>query len=584
MHRSSSINSSSINNLSQLFRQLYSLYTINTLVVLFAVCLALMPERPAVLQSLDDQLFNAVADSSQKRMMALENGDAEVPTAFGLDSIFKSVDDVLSGSLFFWNDARDSLTPAWYVLVERGLILLAAFLLVTGLRRLSLKTSAKLVLGTAVGLLTAQAALLKFGDQWLPVGVVVQYAAISFTVLLLQLGLEKELDATRQRLHAVAVSHAKLLSKKGGENELLHTLEHCIPCPETYDLAYNFAVDREQKRQYDQALTAYELIYKQDKRFKDVSTRLSNLKAANDRSKRIQSSPVPLEATMIVDAGVTLPTLGRYEVVRELGRGAMGIVYLGKDPKIAREVAIKTLSYKQFAGAQLEELRDRFFREAKAAGRLAHPNIVTVFDVGEEQDLAYIAMDFIEGTALDAYCKPKQLLPVETVYHIMLQVAEALSYAHKQKIVHRDIKPSNLIYNPASHQVKVSDFGIARMTDESKTKTGQVMGSPVYMSPEQLKGRAVTGAADIFSLGATFYQLLTGSTPFVADNLPELTIKIMSKKHKSVRDLNNTLPASAVRITNKALNKDPDKRFANAEEMAVQIRKALQNDFSAKVA
>lgn len=287
---------------------------------------------------------------------------------------------------------------------------------------------------------------------------------------------------------------------------------------------------------------------------------------------------------MIVDAGVTLPTLGRYEVVRELGRGAMGIVYLGKDPKIAREVAIKTLSYKQFAGAQLEELRDRFFREAKAAGRLAHPNIVTVFDVGEEQDLAYIAMDFIEGTALDAHCKPKQLLPVETVYHIMLQVAEALSYAHKQKIVHRDIKPSNLIYNPASHQVKVSDFGIARMTDESKTKTGQVMGSPVYMSPEQLKGRAVTGAADIFSLGATFYQLLTGSTPFVADNLPELTIKIMSKKHKSVRDLNNTLPASAVRITNKALNKDPDKRFANAEEMAVQIRKALQNDFSAKVA
>jgi serine/threonine-protein kinase len=316
-----------------------------------------------------------------------------------------------------------------------------------------------------------------------------------------------------------------------------------------------------------------------------VAQRLEDSKAAAARKEVLsQHTPLPLEATMIVESEIRLPTLGRYQIVKELGRGAMGVVYLGEDPKIARKVAIKTLPYQQFAPEQLQELRERFFREAKAAGRLNHPNIVTVYDVGEEKDLAFIAMDYVEGTALDAHCRQDRLLPVETVYSIVLQVAEALSYAHQVKIVHRDIKPSNLLFNADTNQVKVSDFGIARMSDESKTKTGQVMGSPVYMAPEQLKGAKVSGAADIFSLGATLYQLLTGSTPFQADSLPELTIKIMSKKHKSVRDLRSDLPASAVRLTNRALHKDPSKRFANAEEMASQIRKALANDFNARVA
>jgi tRNA A-37 threonylcarbamoyl transferase component Bud32 len=268
-------------------------------------------------------------------------------------------------------------------------------------------------------------------------------------------------------------------------------------------------------------------------------------------------------------------SLGRYEIDSELGRGAMGVVYLGHDPSIDRKVAIKTLNYAQFPRENLAEVKERFFREAKAAGNLKHQNIVTIYEMAETEDRAYIAMEYVGGKPLSAYTKKGQLLPVDEVYWIIIHVAEALGYAHEHNIVHRDIKPSNILYDREREEVKVADFGIARITDHASTRTGDVLGSPLYMSPEQIKGERVSGASDIFSLGVTFYQLLTGELPFTGDTMAAITHQIVNGKYSGVNEINPGLPESAQRIIAKALQKNPEKRFGSAYEMSDLLQKYL---------
>lgn len=274
--------------------------------------------------------------------------------------------------------------------------------------------------------------------------------------------------------------------------------------------------------------------------------------------------------------------LGRYQVQRELGRGAMGVVYLGFDPKIARQVAIKTLHYTQFDSSELASVKERFFREAEAAGRLRHPNIVTIYDAGEESDLAYIAMDYVSGNSLAAHIRKDQLLDVELVYWIMMNVADAVAYANSQGIIHRDIKPSNILFDAKTNEVKVADFGIARIMDStvSRTKTGDILGSPLYMAPEQLKGEPVSPRSDVFSLGVTFYQLLTGELPFKGNNIHELSLQIVQAKFRSVDEVRPGLPDSARLIINKALQKNPDKRYNTAAEMAEALNRAYSKEFT----
>lgn len=300
--------------------------------------------------------------------------------------------------------------------------------------------------------------------------------------------------------------------------------------------------------------------------------------AAGIEATRKLNVPVPAPA-----AGKRLRQyLGRYQVQRELGRGAMGVVYLGFDPKISRQVAIKTLHYNQFSAEELPAVKERFFREAEAAGRLRHPNIVTIYDAGEEADLAYIAMDYVSGNSLAAYTRKGHLLDVGTVYWLMGQVADAIDYANKQGIVHRDIKPSNILFDENTDVVKVADFGIARIMDASatRTKTGDILGSPLYMSPEQLKGEVVDGRTDIFSLGATFYQLLSGELPFKGDNLANLSYQIVQGKFKPIDEICTDLPDSAKRIINKALQKNPDNRYSEAGEMAEIFQREYERKFS----
>jgi serine/threonine-protein kinase len=251
----------------------------------------------------------------------------------------------------------------------------------------------------------------------------------------------------------------------------------------------------------------------------------------------------------------------------------MGVVYMGKDPKIGRVVAIKTMALSQeFEGDELQEVKERFFREAETAGRLNHPNIVSIYDAGEEHDLAYIAMEFLKGKDLVPYTKADNLLPLPKVMSIIARVADALDYAHKQHVVHRDIKPANIMYDPETDTPKVTDFGIARITDSSKTKTGMVLGTPSYMSPEQLAGKKIEGGSDLFSLGVSLYQLACGKLPFEGDSMAQLMYRISTEPPTDIRGIRADIPPCLVAVIEKTLSKDNEGRFASGAEMAEALR------------
>jgi len=266
-------------------------------------------------------------------------------------------------------------------------------------------------------------------------------------------------------------------------------------------------------------------------------------------------------------------TLGRYLVDAEIGRGAMGAVYLAHDPKIGRQVAIKTMALVQeFEGEELADARRRFFREAETAGRLQHPDIVTIFDAGEQQELAYIAMEYLKGHDLQRHTQPGKLLPPAQVLLIVARVAEALAYAHSQGVVHRDIKPANVMIDPATDAVKVTDFGIARITDASRTRTGMVLGTPSFMSPEQMAGRRVDGRSDLYSLGVMLFQLLTGTLPFRSESMAKLMYAIANEPAPDVRTLRADLPEALANIVALALEKRPEVRYSDGRQMAEDLR------------
>lgn len=337
---------------------------------------------------------------------------------------------------------------------------------------------------------------------------------------------------------------------------------------------YNLALDFERKRQFNKAIGVYKNISKHDKQFRDIETRMTR---AQTMEQSIMLGSGNAGSTLILgEEGIKKPMLGRYEVEKELGKGAMGVVYLGKDPKISRVVAIKTLALAQeFEDDELEEVKQRFFREAETAGRLSHPNIVTIFDAGEEHDLAYIAMEFLKGHDLGRYTRPANLLQISTVLSIVQRSAEGLAYAHRQNVVHRDIKPANIMYEPESDSIKITDFGIARITDSSKTKTGMVLGTPSYMSPEQLAGKKVDGRSDLFSLGVMLYQLLTGSLPFQADSMASLMFKITNEEAPNIKLIRPDISDAISVVIQKLLVKDIEQRYQSGSDLAKDLKTIL---------
>ena len=272
-------------------------------------------------------------------------------------------------------------------------------------------------------------------------------------------------------------------------------------------------------------------------------------------------------------AGPRIAKLGRYEVVSELGKGAMGIVYLARDPVIGRMVAIKTI--RASAGGDEEdtqEFRERFVREAQTAGILSHPNIVTIHDIGEdpETQTSFIAMEYIEGKNIKMLLGERTKFPSEQVSEIVAEVAEALDYAHRKGIIHRDVKPANIIIT-TDGKVKITDFGIAKIASSNLTTTGQFLGTPNYMSPEQVSGSPVDGRSDLFSLGVVLYELLTNRKPFQGDNLTAISYKIVHEDHTPPAELAPDIPHEFNDIVGRAMAKDPWNRYQRGKDLALAL-------------
>lgn len=265
---------------------------------------------------------------------------------------------------------------------------------------------------------------------------------------------------------------------------------------------------------------------------------------------------------------MSIQTVGRYEIIGELGRGAMGVVYKAQDPTIGRTVALKTMRL-DVHGLENDDVLRRFKNEARAAGLLNHPNIVTIYDAGEQDGMFYIAMEFIEGTTLQQILLERRILPPEEAIQISREVCKALDYAHANGIIHRDIKPANIMITPTG-AVKIMDFGIAK-AGGGMTSTGQVLGTPNYMSPEQVKGKPLDGRSDLFSFGVVLYEMITGEKPFVGQNVTTVIYKIVHENPIAPRDLDATIHAGLSQVVTKSLAKLPDERYQSGAELSKDL-------------
>jgi CHASE2 domain-containing sensor protein/predicted Ser/Thr protein kinase len=516
-------------------------------------------------------------------------------TAFGVGStLYTPLGDVSGPVLIMAHTVASILnenffvSPSWASLTELLILALVAGYLIALLPKLNAGPAALISLGLFVVVFATEIGLMASQAIWLKLMGAATLLVIGHVLLTTKRFLVTE--ATKRRLdYDSAQSNKQLALKFQKEGELDMALEYFRRCPVDESLleaVYILAGDFERKRQFNKAGAAYEYIAAKDPNFRDIRNKVNRAKQLND-TVIIGGSAAAASAasTMLLDGSISKPMLGRYEVEKELGKGAMGVVYLGKDPKINRVVAIKTMALSQeFDANELTEVKERFFREAETAGRLDQPNIVRIYDVGEEHDLAYIAMEFLAGHDLARYTKPDTLLPLPTVMGIIFKAAMALDYAHKHNVVHRDIKPANIMYEPDSKQVKLTDFGIARITDSSKTKTGMVLGTPSYMSPEQLSGKKVDGRSDLFSLGVMFYQMITGKLPFQGDSMATLMYKIANEAHIEVTSLRPELAKQrpcVSAIIDRALEKDPTKRYQTGAEMARDIQRCAKQTQSA---
>src|SRR5256714_3587627 len=279
---------------------------------------------------------------------------------------------------------------------------------------------------------------------------------------------------------------------------------------------------------------------------------------------------------------MSLEKVGRYEVISELGRGAMGVVYKALDPTIGRTVALKTMRV-DVHGLETEDVLRRFKNEARASGVLSHPNIVTIYDAGEQDGMVYIAMEYIEGTTLHSMLAERRVLTADEVIQLSRQICKGLDYAHSHEIIHRDVKPANIMIT-ANGTVKIMDFGIAK-AGGGMTSTGQVLGTPNYMSPEQVKGKTLDGRSDLFSFGVILYEMITGEKPFVGQNVTTIIYKIVHENPIAPRDLDVTIHPGLSAVVTKSLAKLPEERYQNGAALVHDLEnyKSIGSNLGATV-
>jgi len=452
--------------------------------------------------------------------------------------------------------------PGWGVWAGYAALALVGLYLALALPRLGIAAGLLATLALLLALLGAQAGLLLGAGLWLPLGAAAGLLLLGHLLLAarpLFCGRAARCDGDSP------VSDRALGVALQGQGLLDLAFDRFRQCPMDGALLENlYALGRDYERhgQRDKAVTVYRLVAERDPAFRDIASRLL---WGGEQAGAPIPPPRPARAA-----------IGGYRLERELGKGAMGVVYLAHDPQGDRQVAIKTLALaSEFERDELDNVKQRFFREAETAGRLEHPHIVAVFGAGEEDDLAYIVMEYLAGADLTPYCQPDARLPLATALSIAARVADALDYAHGQQVVHRDIKPANIMYEPASDRVKVTDFGVARITDSSRTKTGVVLGTPSYMSPEQLAGKKIDGRSDIYSLGVALYQLCCGQLPFSGASLAQLMYKIANDPAPDIRDIEPSLPREVAAVIAKTLAKNAAQRYQRAASLAADLRRCL---------
>jgi CHASE2 domain-containing sensor protein len=479
-----------------------------------------------------------------------------------------SLSSILKGDFF--------VTPRWADAAQIGIFLLVALYLIVVLPHLNAAMGALLTGTFLITLLAAHFVLMTMQAMWLQLMLPAALLLVGHLLLTTKRFLMTEKGKQKSDAESAESNRMLGLAFQGqGQLDIAFDKFRKLPMDDSLmEVLYNLGLDFERKRQFNKASSVFNYMAEYNPKFRDLEARLAQSKAMSETVMLAGASGRSNANTLVLDkASLSKPMLGRYEIEKELGKGAMGVVYLGKDPKIGRVVAIKTMALAQeFDPEELEEVKARFFREAETAGRLNHPNIVTMYDAGEEHDLAYIAMEFIKGQDLAPYTKPDNLLPLPQVMNIIARVADALDYAHKQSVVHRDIKPANIMYDAETDTPKVTDFGIARIIDTSKTKTGLVLGTPSFMSPEQLAGKKIEGASDLFSLGVSLYQMACGKLPFQGDSMAQLMFRIANEPHTDILSFRADLSPCLVMIINRSLAKRAEERYANGADMAHALR------------
>jgi serine/threonine-protein kinase len=488
----------------------------------------------------------------------------------GVEIIANSVSNILREKFF--------MRPQWTSFLELGIILLFGLYISFLLPRLKAGTGAIITLILLLSYGTAGTILFFRSNIWLKITPQLVLLILGYILVVSRNFFITE--RTKEKVEADSVETNKALGLSFQQQGMLDlAFEKFRKCPTdepgVKDLLYNLGLDYERKRQFNKSLSTYNMIIEDGSDFKDLGERIPKLKGAETTMIFGTSAGHPGDIGTAINGLDTKPTLGRYEISGELGRGAMGIVYKGEDPTIHRTVAIKTLRLSEFEEGELTDIKERFFREAESAGLLNHPNIVSIYDAGEEHDLAYIAMEYLHGEDLVKYTHKGKLFPLRGVLNIITQVADALDYAHKNNVVHRDIKPANIMLLKDTDKIKVTDFGIARITSSSKTKTGVVLGTPSYMSPEQVSGKKLDGRSDIFSLGVVLFEMLTGQKPFVSEDMTSLMFQIAKEKHPSARKFNPKIPLIVEKVIDKALIKDVNQRYQNADLMSEHLRKII---------
>lgn len=460
-------------------------------------------------------------------------------------------------------------------LLELLMMILVGVFLALGLPRMKPRIAALATVGLLVLIIGSGLVLFVVFGLWFKITYAVLLTALGYAAVTTSQYFFSEAGKAKAEGESAEVNRMLGLSfQNQGQLDLAFDKFRRVPVDEGMkDILYNLGLDYERKRMFNKAVAVYEYIKEHDGEYRDIKNKIKKLNIASETaifglgSGAKQSE----DGTLVMDEN-TRPTLGRYEILKELGKGAMGVVYLGKDPALNREMAIKTIRFNdEYEEDEAEKVKDQFFAEAKTAGMLSHPNIVTIYDAGTDHDVSYIAMELLEGYDFKEHSSKDNLLPIRDVIRHIADVAEALGYAHSMGVVHRDIKPANIMLLKKGI-AKVTDFGIARAMASSKTKTGVVKGTPFYMSPEQITGKKVDGRSDIFSLGVVLFELLTGTQPFKGDDLITLINKITNEDPVPINEMNPKIPRAVAQIIEKAMVKDRDKRYQKAEQMAEHLR------------